>query len=65
MSRSASVASAAPSESNASDLYWLMGTLKDYDVQELSGHELGRLLPEVLLAMRRRRDAEAEDLALS
>jgi hypothetical protein len=65
MSQGASVASAAASESNASDLYWLLGTLKDYDVEELSGHELGRLLPEVLLAMRRRRDAEAEDLALS
>ena len=65
MSQGASVASAAASESNASDLYWLMGTLKDYDVQELSGHELGRLLPEVLLAMRRRREEKAEDLALT
>ena len=65
MSRAASVTSAAASESNASDLYWLLGTLKDYDVRELSGHELGRLLPEVLLAMRRRQDAEAEDLALT
>ena len=62
MSRNASAASAAASESNASDLYWLMGTLKDYDVQELSGHELGRILPEVLLAMRRRRESEAMEL---
>ena len=65
MSQGASVASATASESNASDLYWLLGTLKDYDVQELSGHELGRLLPEVLLAMRRRREAETADLELS
>jgi hypothetical protein len=39
-----------------------MGTLKDYDVEELSGHELGRLLPEVLLAMRRRRESEAVEM---
>jgi hypothetical protein len=61
MSLTTNSARAAKPQAESRDYFWLMGTLRNYEVTELSGHELGRILPQVIMAARRRTESEPVD----